>query len=169
MMNAEDMQKKKEEEEMERKRVAMELEMKREKERIAAAIEELKKPLIAKAGNWKDLGSCDEINKSKITSSRSRIKIRISRKRKHFGENLQFSDQENINGMNIEIKSMQTRNGYDVYAKLTDKCIQSGLPLLSQATQTKFHRKLNKIIQYEFNEQSVRKTENEKERVDADK
>jgi len=156
MMNAEDMQKKKEEEEKERQRIAMEEEEKKEKERIAAAIEKLKQPLIA-SGNWKDLGSYDEIKNLKIKSLRSRIRISISRKRRHFGANLQFSDQENVNGMNIEIKSMQTRNGYDVYSKLTDKCIQSGNSLQSKSTQTKFRRKVNKIIQYEFNEQSIQK------------
>ena len=63
--------------------------------------------------------------------------------------------------MNIEIRSLQTSLGYDVHRRLVDKAAQCGLPTLSQATQTQWNRKLNKIIQYQFNEESIKHTNKE--------
>jgi len=153
-MDAEEIARKKEEEEAEQRRLAAEAERIAEEQRIAAAIEELKKPLVARP--WTDLGSYAEMMAERVEPSRALKAMTITRRRKFFAQKTQFSDQENVEGMNIEIRSLQTSLGYDVHRLLVDKAAQCGLPTLSQATQTKWNRKLNKIIQYEFNEESIR-------------
>eukprot|EP01084_Bolivina_argentea_P316034 547726_1 len=150
-MDPEEMAQKKEEEEQERKRKEAEEEKKREDERIALAIAELKKPMIAR--KWKDLGSYDEIQNNKLAAKAQKLSICLSRKRRAFGQKIEFSDSE---GMKIEMKSL--RSGYDayIYKKLTDKNIQIGGRRTDECTQTQWNRKMNRIIQYEFNEESIK-------------
>eukprot|EP00484_Ammonia_sp_Unknown_P022624 CAMPEP_0197023826 /NCGR_PEP_ID=MMETSP1384-20130603/4466_1 /TAXON_ID=29189 /ORGANISM="Ammonia sp." /LENGTH=1061 /DNA_ID=CAMNT_0042452103 /DNA_START=67 /DNA_END=3252 /DNA_ORIENTATION=+ len=157
MMDEEEMKRLKLEQEEEERRQQMELERQQEEARIAAAIEELKKPLVAR--KWTDLGSLDEIMRSKMKANRIATRVLISKKRKYFGQNIQFSDQDNVDGMHVEIKSLQsasTKYGYDVYKKLVDRNYQIGLPMVQKATQTQWNRKMNKIIQYECNLESIK-------------
>lgn len=159
IMDPEEIKRKKEEQEEQRRKLEIEEELKREQLRIAEAIKKLKKPLIARP--WKDLGSFDEIMNNKVKPTKVRNKIIISRKRKYFGLNYEFHDfDNNQNGMNVEIKSLKngsTKYGFDVYRKLVDQNHQIGNPMIHKKTQTNWNRKINKIVQYEFNEESIKK------------
>eukprot|EP00485_Elphidium_margaritaceum_P006079 CAMPEP_0202699586 /NCGR_PEP_ID=MMETSP1385-20130828/12809_1 /ASSEMBLY_ACC=CAM_ASM_000861 /TAXON_ID=933848 /ORGANISM="Elphidium margaritaceum" /LENGTH=1114 /DNA_ID=CAMNT_0049356565 /DNA_START=30 /DNA_END=3374 /DNA_ORIENTATION=+ len=160
-LSAEELQRIQLEKEEQERQKQFELERVMEEERIANAIAELRKPLVVRT--WTDLGSLAEIEASKIKWSRAPHKLCISKKRKHFGDSVRFSDHENVNSMNVEIKSAQggasisKSAGCDVYRMLVDRNVQIGEARTEQATQTQWNRKVNKIVQYEYNEASIRR------------
>lgn len=161
---------KEEEEEAERQR-EIAREQKEEEDRIAVAIEELKKPLVAR--EWTDLGSLKEMEALQLVDHRSRRKMCIRRKRRYFGGCTSFSDQENVEGMNIELKSVQsgsTKFGFEVYRKTVDRGHQTGTEkMVERSTQSPWNRKIHRIVEYEVNEGPNRTSSNSKtQSIDED-
>jgi len=153
-MDLEEIQRlKAEEEEAERQR-EIERERKAEEDRIAAAIAELEKPLVAR--KWTDLGSLEEMKSMKLIDDRPRRRLCIRRKRRYFGGNIAFSDQENVEGMNIEMKSVQsgsTKFGFEVYRKTVDRGNQIGTEkMVDHSTQSPWSRKIHRIVEYQVND-----------------
>ena len=59
--------------------------------------------------------------------------------------------------MNVELSTQQVyAKNYQTQTMLADKCVQHGMPVKPKGTQTRWNRKLNKIVQYQFNDASLK-------------
>lgn len=93
-------------------------------------------------------GALEEVERSIIKQSRPKLRMRVSRARKEFGqEGFNFADKE-ASENSVDLKSQIKNIDYITKKRVLDMGLQAAHQMKRIQTQTVFGRKIHKAVQY---------------------
>ena len=116
-------------------------------ESIEAAWKEVDVDEVKVKGDWKTLGSSDEVNDMIVEPQRPLLVVSVTRRRAEFGAPYKFGDRD-AHDTFLELRQFKDPN-FDMRRMELDAGVQAVPEHIALATQTPWYRPVNGAVQYE--------------------